>query len=254
VSRLLGKGLFFVGLLLVWHILAIAEIWPVWVFPGPLDVADSILSGCMDGSFVEGAGRSLGRIALGYGISLVIGLPLGLAVGRMRLLGDTVGTLSLGLQSLPSVCWLPLGLLWFGLNESAIMFVVVMGAIFSIILSTADGVRNTTPLYLKAGKTLGAHGLFLYTRVVLPAALPAIVSGMKLGWTFAWRSLMAGELLYVSGGLGQLLSMGRELNDMPRVMAVMLVIIMIGLTIDRLVFARLETRLRERWGLAGSGR
>mgnify|MGYP001174260394 CR=1 FL=1 len=247
-QRWLVKVLFFAGLVLLWELLARLAIWPPYMFPSPLEVASSVADGFADGTFVDAIGRSMGRIALGYGLSLFVGLPLGLALGRSRLLRDTLGTLALGMQALPSICWLPLGLLWFGLSEAAIMFIVVMGAIFSISLSTADGVRNTAPLYLKAARTLGARGFFLYSRVILPSALPAIVSGMKLGWTFAWRSLMAGELLYVSGGLGQLLAMGRELNDMSRVIAVMLTIVVLGLVVDRLVFRRLEARVRERWG------
>jgi NitT/TauT family transport system permease protein len=121
--------------------------------------------------------------------------------------------------------------------------------VLSVSISTADGVRNTPPLYLRAARTMGASGTPLYTRVVLPAALPSILSGMKLGWSFAWRSLMAAELLYITKGLGFALSMGRELNDMSRVIAVMLIIITIGLFVDRAVFAPLELQVRERWGL-----
>jgi NitT/TauT family transport system permease protein len=139
--------------------------------------------------------------------------------------------------------------LWFGLSETAILFVVVMGALLSITLSTEAGVKNTPPLYLRAARNLGARGWKMYALVILPAALPSIITGMKLGWSFAWRSLMAAELLYVSLGLGHLLTMGRELNDMSQVIAVMLIIIVIGLVIDRLVFAPIESRVRERWGL-----
>ena len=192
-------------------------------------------------------------ILLGYGLSLVIGIPLGLLLGRVRPVQDTLGSIILGLQALPSICWLPLALLWFGLSEKAILFVVVMGAVLSVTLSTADGVHNTPPLYLRAARTMGASGLMLYRGVILPSALPAIISGMKLGWSFAWRSLMAGELLYVSLGLGQLLTMGRELNDMAQVIAVMLVIIAMGLLVDRAVFAPVERRVRERWGLQVAG-
>ncbi len=191
------------------------------------------------------------RILIGFGISAVAGMALGLAIGRIRLLDETVGSLVLGLQALPSICWLPLALLWFGLSEAAILFVVVMGALLSITLATEAGVKNTPPLYLRAARNLGARGWRLYALVILPAALPAIITGMKLGWSFAWRSLMAGELLYVSLGLGQLLNAGRELNDMSQVIAVMLVIIAIGLAVDRLVFAPVESRVRERWGLQG---
>jgi NitT/TauT family transport system permease protein len=188
---------------------------------------------------------------VGYAISLVLGIILGLFVGRIQIVQKTVGSVLLGLQALPSICWLPLALLWFGLSEKAIIFVVIMGAVLSISLSTADGIHNTPPLFLQAAKTMGASGIGLYSRVVLPAALPTIVSGMKLGWSFAWRSLMAGELLYYGGmaSLGHLLTMGRELNDMAQVISVMLIIVCIGLLVDFLVFAPIERRIRERWGL-----
>jgi NitT/TauT family transport system permease protein len=124
-----------------------------------------------------------------------------------------------------------------------------MGAILSITIATESGVRSLPPLYLRAGKTMGARGLALYLDVILPAALPYIVSGLKQGWSFAWRSLMAAELIYVNLGLGQMLMMGRELNDMSQVVGVMLVIIIIGVVVDRGVFARVEQRLRNQWGL-----
>ncbi len=217
-------------------------------------MGQSLWAGFADGSYPFAIAISLRCLAIGYVISLAVGIPLGLLLGRVRLVQDTVGSVVLGLQALPSICWLPLALLWFGLSERAILFVVVMGAMLSLSLATADGVRNTSPLYLRAALTLGARGWQLYPMVILPAALPAIVSGMKIGWSFAWRSLMAGELLYVSLGLGQLLTMGRELNDMSQVIAVMFIIIALGLLVDRALFASIERRLRERWGLLGSAR
>jgi NitT/TauT family transport system permease protein len=243
--------LFFIVLLAAWESLFRLHLWPPYVFPSMSSVAGSIWAGVTDGSYPLAIAVSLRRILVGYSLSLSIGIPLGLLLGRVKSVQDTLGSIVLGLQALPSICWLPLALLWFGLSEKAIMFVVVMGAVLSVTLSTADGVRNTPPLYLRAARTMGARGLRLYTGVILPSALPAILSGMKLGWSFAWRSLMAGELLYVSVGLGlgQLLTMGRELNDMSQVIAVMLLIVVIGLTVDRAVFAPAERRVRERWGL-----
>ena len=245
--------LFFVAVLAAWEALFRLRLWPSYVFPSMLSVGESLRLGLADGSYPLAIAVSLRRILMGYGLSLVIGIPLGLLLGRIKFVQDTVGTMVLGLQALPSICWLPLALLWFGLSEKAILFVVVMGAVLSVTLATADGVRNTPPLYLRAARTMGAQGLTLYTRVILPAALPAIISGMKLGWSFAWRSLMAGELLYVSLGLGQLLTMGRELNDMSQVIAVMLVIVAIGLLVDRALFSPVERRIRERWGLHTAG-
>ena len=127
---------------------------------------------------------------------------------------------------------------------------VVMGAILAVAIATDSGIKNVSPLYIRAARNMGVSGAKLYARVILPAALPSIVTGMKLGWSFAWRALMAGELLFVGLGLGHLLMVGRDLNDMSQVVAVMLIIITIGMVTDRLVFARLENRIRARWGLA----
>lgn len=246
----LRRGLFYLLLLLLWEGIARSGLYPPYLFPSPVTVLRTLAAGVLSGLFVMAALVSLQRIAVGYAISLVIGVPLGLLLGRVKLLDETVGSLVIGIQALPSVCWLPLAILWMGLNERAIIFVVVMGALFSITLGVADGVRNTPPLYLRAARTLGAQGLAIYTQVVLPAALPAVLAGLKQGWAFAWRSLMAGELLFFTLSLGNLLQTGRDLNDVPQVMSVMLVIIIVGVTIDRLIFAPLERRVRARWGLA----
>lgn len=191
----------------------------------------------------------IGKERLTSGRSLVLGTVLGILVGRFPVVEETVGSLILGLQALPSVCWLPLAVLWFGLTEQAIIFVVVMGALFSITLGIESGIKNTPPIYLKAARTLDTRGQALYSQVILPAALPSIISGLKQGWTFAWRSLMAAELLYFTLSLGNLLNNSRDLNDASQVIAVMLVIIAIGVAIDTLIFSTLERTLRERWGL-----
>ncbi|MBV9707716.1 MAG: ABC transporter permease [Chloroflexi bacterium] len=240
---------FYALLLALWQLVAKAGIWPDYLFPGPLAVAHTLVVGLQSGQFLQAALVSLQRLALGYAISLVVGLVLGLLIARYRFFEETVGSLILGLQALPSVCWLPLAILWLGLSEQAIIFVVVMGALFSITLGVDAGIKNTPPIYLKAGRTLGASGLALSTQVVLPAALPAILNGLKQGWTFAWRSLMAGELLFFTLSLGNLLQNGRDLNDASQVMAVMVLIIIIGVAIDGLIFASIERRVRERWGL-----
>lgn len=189
-------------------------------------------------------------MVFGFGISLLVGVPLGLLLGRLQWLDETLGSLVLGLQTLPSICWLPLALLWFGLNDTAILFVVVMGALLAITSAVRDGVKNIPPVYLRAARTMGTKPFALYAEVLLPASLPAVLSGAKLGWSFAWRALMAGELLFVSLGLGHMMMMGRELADMSQVVAVMVVIIALGLLTDRAIFGVLEERLRERWGFS----
>jgi NitT/TauT family transport system permease protein len=249
---LLRRLVFYLLLLVVWHLLASSGIWPDYLFPGPLAVLNALVDGFQNGQFLQAALVSLQRLVIGYSISLGIGMALGLLIGRFRVFEETVGSLMLGLQALPSVCWLPLAILWLGLSEQAIIFVVVMGALFSITLGVDAGIKNTPSIYLKAARNLGARGVALSLQVVLPAAMPAILNGLKQGWTFAWRSLMAGELLFYTLSLGNLLQTGRDLNDASQVMAVMVVIIAIGVAIDGLIFAPIERRVRTRWGLQRS--
>jgi NitT/TauT family transport system permease protein len=153
------------------------------------------------------------------------------------------------LQSLPSICWWPLALLWFGLNQNAILFVVVMGSLLSVTLAMEDGRKQMPKIYTMAGRNLGARGFPLFWHVLLPASLPFIVSGLKQGWAFAWRSLITAEMLYMSLGLGQVLMMGRDLSNMNAVIAVMVLIIALGYAVDGLVFKTIEKRLQQRWGL-----
>lgn len=246
------RVLFFTLLLTAWEAISRVGPWPDYLMPGPVAVASAIADGVRSGLFVRGAGVSLLRLAIGYGISLVGGVVLGTLLVRFKALEDTVGALIVGLQALPSVCWLPLAILWFGLNEQAIVFVVVMGSLFSIVLGVQGGIANTSPIFVKAARNLGATGLRLYTHVVLPSAFPTILAGLKQGWAFAWRSLMAAELLYFSLSLGNLLQTGRDLNDAAQVMAVMALIIAIGVAFNQLIFAPLERRVAERWGFGAS--
>jgi NitT/TauT family transport system permease protein len=248
IGGLARKSSFYVLVIMIWEVASRVGLWPRFLFPAPSEVFQTLLHGFADRTFIFGILASLRRILLGYSISLVAGVLLGLGISRNKFIAETIGSLILGLQTLPSICWLPLALLWFGLNESAIVFVVVMGALLSITTATESGIKNAPPLLIKAGQNMGARGPRLLFEVIIPAALPSIITGMKQGWSFAWRSLMAGELLYGSVGLGNLLTVGRELNDMSQVLAIMLIIIVIGLCADYLVFTRLERGMRRRWG------
>jgi NitT/TauT family transport system permease protein len=247
---LLERAAFLAGLLLLWELTSRLGPWPRYLFPGPLRVAGSFGDLVADGRLAAAVLRSLSRLAQGYLISATLGVALGIAIARVRWLQTTVKPLVLGLQALPSICWLPLALLWFGLSDMAIVFVVVMGSLLSISISTEDGVASIDPLLLRASGVLGVRGLRFYAGVLVPAALPGIVTGLKLGWSFAWRALMAGELLFVAGGLGQLLQQGRELLDVAQVMAVMLAIVAVGSIVDQVLFRLFEVRVRRRWGLA----
>ena len=221
------------------------------LFHGPRDLKGAVA----DGSLVQSAGITMRRLLAGYVLGLILGLPLGLATARWVVCRDTIGTLALGLQTLPSVCWVPLALVWFGQTEAAMLFVVVMGTVWSVVIATDTGVRNVPPIYRRAALTMGSKRLHIWFKVILPSALPFIVSGMKQGWAFAWRSLMAAEIfvtVLTGFGLGQLLHFGRELNAMEQVIAIMLVIVVIGLLADKIFFSPIERFLHRRWGTSQS--
>jgi NitT/TauT family transport system permease protein len=174
-----------------------------------------------------------------------------LASASSWLVRNTVGVLALGLQTLPSVCWVPLALLWCGQTEAAMLFVVVMGTVWSVMIATETGARTIPPVYARVARVMGSSGLHKWTRVILPASLPHLITGMKQGWAFAWRSLMAAEIFVtiITGfGLGNLLHYGRELNAMDQVIGIMLVIVAIGLLADKALFAPWERFLHRRWG------
>jgi NitT/TauT family transport system permease protein len=253
--KALRIGLFYLALLGLWQLVYELEIWPSYVVPSPSEVWDSFTRYWDNGLIQDGIRITMQRLLIGYGISLVVGMIIGMAAGTWKWVDETVGSLALGMQSLPSITWIPLAILWFGLNENAIIFIVFMGSVFAVAISARSGVRGLPPLYRKAALTMGANRYQLTRYVLLPAMVPAMAQGLKLGWSFAWRSLMAAEIVFVVAGdfgIGHLLNLGRELNDMSLVIAIMLVIVAIGLAFDVLVFGRLESWVRERWGYAAA--
>ncbi len=244
---------FFLGLLVIWEIIVRLRIWSPVLLPSPGLVANYLVLACQEGILFQAFTVTLRRLLMGYIIGLILGFPLGQITARFQWCEATIGFLALGLQTLPSVCWVPLALLWFGQTETAMLFVVIMGSLWSISIATNNGVRTVPPIYVRAAKTMGSKGVHTILTVMLPASLPFIVSGMKQGWAFAWRSLMAAEIYVtiLSGfGLGHLLHYGRELHAMDQVIGVIFVIIACGLLIDKLVFAPIESFLHHRWGTA----
>lgn len=250
--RVIRIVLFYLALLAIWQAVTMLEIWPRYLVPPPKEVWDSLRQYVDNGQILDAIDLSMRRLIIGYSISLALGMVIGVAAGTWKWVDETVGSLVLGLQSLPSITWAPLAVLWFGLNDKAIIFVVLMGSISAIAISASSGVRNIPPLYRKAALTMGANRVQMARYVLLPAMLPAMAPGLKLGWSFAWRSLMAGELVVVSLGLGHLLELGRDLNDMSLVLAIMIVIVAIGLLADFVIFSRLERWVQERWGLSST--
>lgn len=227
----------------------VLSIWKAYTFPAPIDVFKSLYFLSIDNTLAIAIAASMRRLIIGYLLSVVIGLALGLFIVRYKYLGQNIKSLLLGLQTLPSICWLPFAILWYGLSEKTIIFVIAMGSIFAISIATEGAINNVYPLYIKSAKTMGAKGMKLYLNVVVPASLPSIVAGLKQGWSFAWRALMAGEMLVATRGLGQVLMIGRDLADISQVLAVMIVIIAIGLLLDNVVFGRIEANIRQKWGL-----
>jgi NitT/TauT family transport system permease protein len=255
MKRFLSATAFFGGLIILWQLLFDAHVWSPVLVPSPMSVVTYLRDATADGTLVDSTLITMKRLLIGYVIGIVGGLPIGLLTARWRPVADTVGTMSLGLQTLPSTCWIPLALLWFGQTEAAMLFVVVMGTLWSVIIATDTGVRNVPPIYRRAAMTMGSKSLHLWCKVILPASLPFIVSGMKQGWAFAWRSLMAAEIyvtILTGFGLGQLLHFGREQQAMEQVIGVMIIIVAIGLLADKIFFSPVEQFLYRRWGTSQS--
>lgn len=239
--------------LLIWQVVVWLGLKPAWVLPGPDAVLPELFNDLTSDSRLLGAiGTTLRRGALGFGVAIVIGTLIGLAVTRFRLLRTAVASLITGIQTMPSIAWFPLAILLFGLNESAIMFVVILGAAPSVANGLIHGIDHIPPILLRAGQVLGARKLDKYRHVILPAALPSFLGGLKQAWAFAWRSLMAGELLVIIANqpaLGVRLQLQRELSDATGLIGTMLVVLAIGIIVDQAIFATMERRIRRRRGL-----
>lgn len=254
LKKLAGTILFFILLILLWQLLYTAACdWFDWAkpyaIPSPLGVIDCITRLLSNGTLLAAIASSLLRVLIGFLISVLIGIILGALIIASDYLSNNLKPLILGIQTLPSICWVPFAILWFGLTERAIIFVVVMGSAFGIALSIESGIKNVPPLYIRAARTMGLHSFRLYRKVIFPAALPAFVAGLKQGWSFAWRALMSGEVMSASIGLGYTLMVGRDLADINQVMTIMLVIICIGILIDKQIFTRVENRILRKRGL-----
>ncbi len=250
----MGIVIFLIILIAIWQgfywlTVDLLEVFKAYSFPSPMGVGERLIELCSDGSLLEATGQSLLRGVAGYVIAVVIGFAIGFLINHFSYLQKNFKPIVLGVQTLPSVCWVPFSILWFGLSTQAILFVVVMGSAFGIAISVDNAIKNIDPIYVKAAKTMGAGRRQTYWNVILPASLPEIVSGLKQGWSFAWRALMAGEVMTTSIGLGQTLIMGRDLADINQVMLVMLVIVIVGIVIDKCIFSVIEKRLLRKRGL-----
>jgi len=243
------KIAFYLSLIIVWQIVASVNIWPDNIFPSPYEVVEDLAYSAADGSLFYGVATSMWRLIVGLTIAISGGIVLGIFMARVEIVNQTIGSLVLGLQSIPSIAWVPLAILWFGLTDGGIIFVTAIGAVFAVSINTYTGVKNIDPNYIAAARNMGAKGSQLITSVLIPAAFPYMISGFKQGWAFAWRGLIGAELLFSFLGLGFLLNVGRQLTDVSQVISIMLVIMGIGILVDGFVFKRIENKVMSRWGL-----
>jgi NitT/TauT family transport system permease protein len=237
--------------LLLWQLVVTLELRPPWVLPGPAQVLPRLVEELGD-DLPFAIATTLRRAFAGYALALAIGLLIGLAIVRWHRLRTAVASLITGLQTMPSIAWFPFAILLFGLSEEAILFVIILGAAPSVANGLIHGVDHIPRIMLRAGRVLGARGIDWYRFVIMPASLPSFVGGMKQAWAFAWRSLMAGELLVIIAqqpSLGVQLQFQRELADAEGLLATMIVILVIGVIVDQLVFGQIERRIRNRRGL-----
>jgi NitT/TauT family transport system permease protein len=240
------------GVIALWAVVAATTTTDA--IPGPGAVWTAFLDGISDGSLVSATVRTLIRLVFSFGVAVVFGVVLGLALTLNAFARRSIRPLVVALQITPFVAWVPLAVIWFGTTERAVVFVAIVGAFPSMTLATIQGIRQVPPLYERAGRTLGATGWTLYRRVVFPSALPGVMAGLQQAWGFAWKALMAGELIVTAAGsvgLGHLLN--ERSSDVSEMLAVLGVIVVVGVAAEYLIFGQLDRRIRARRGLLVEG-
>lgn len=219
------------------------------MFPSPFTVINTLITGFTKGNYLIALLHSFKRLIIGYLIAVVLGTILGIVITTNKTINETFGALILSFQSVPSVVWLPLALLWFKMGETSIIFVVVIGGLWNMIMSTASGIQSVDPVLIRCGKNLGYKGTKLFAKIILPASIPHVITGMRMAWAFCWRALMAAEIIGIGHGLGQILMWGRDMGNMSTVLAIMIIIAVTGFATDSLIFKKIELRVFKKWGL-----
>ena len=237
--------------LAIWQIVVWTGWRPEYLLPAPGTVFGRLGELIADGTVLDALAVTGRRAAVGFAVALAVGVAVGSVVASSRIARSAMGSMITGLQTMPSIAWFPLAIILFGLSEEGILFVVVLGAAPSIANGLITGVDHVPPILLRAGQVMGARGWTRFRHVVLPASLPSFIGGLKQGWAFAWRSLMAGELLVTLGvaGVGYLLSQYRSVYDVPALIAIMIVILVVGIVVDAVCFGTLDRWVRRRHGL-----
>ena len=250
ISDAANIALFLAAFVGIWQLVFLLKIWPAYLMPSPAMVITEIGDLIENNSLPIGIGVTLARLAGGFAVSLGIGVGVGLTMVKFRGFGKTMSSFAVGLLTFPSIAWVPFSIIFFGFNDSAILFVVVMASVFSVIITTYSSIRNIPPIYLRAARNMGANGFALFRHVMIPAATPSLILGIRQAWSFAWHALIGAEMLITTlVGLGYILSVGRDINHMETIIATMITIFVIGIIFDRIIFRKIEERVRSRWGL-----
>ena len=250
ISDAANIALFLAAFVGIWQLVFLLGIWPAYLMPSPAIVVTTIGDLIENNSLPIGIEISIARLGAGFVISLGIGGGVGLAMVKFPGFGKTMSSFAVGLLTFPSIAWVPFAIIFFGFNDFAILFVVVMASTFSVMITTYSSIRNIPPLYLRAARNMGANGFALFRHVMIPAATPSLILGIRQAWSFAWHALIGAEMLIATlYGLGHILSVGREFNSMADIIATMVTIFVIGIIFDRVIFRKIEERVRARWGL-----
>ena len=234
----------------IWQLVFMLNIWPKVSMPSPVMVAESFASLLQNLTLIISIAMTMYRLVVGFATSIIIGVTIGLAMVKFPGFGKTMNSFAVGLQSFPSVAWVPFAILLIGLNDLGILFVVIMSSVFSVMMSTYSGISNISPIYIRAARNMGAKSFSLFRYVMIPAATPSLLIGIKQAWSFAWHALIGAEILIAASvGLGHILLVGREFQLMDQIIASMITIFAIGLLFDRVMFSKLEDKVRDKWGL-----
>lgn len=251
VADAANVALFLAAFVGIWQLVFLSGIMPEMLMPSPAMVGESIaeLVVAEDSLFAD-IGITMSRLAAGFLVSIGIGTAVGLVMVRFPGFGKTMSSFAVGLLTFPSIAWAIFATVLLGFSEVGILFAVVLASVFSVMISTYSSIRNIPPIYLRAAKNMGATGLGLFRHVMIPAATPSLIIGLRQAWSFAWHALITAEIVITTlAGLGYVLNFGREFNDMSQIIATMIVIFAIGIVFDRVLFVKLEERVRARWGL-----
>lgn len=250
VSDAANVALFLAAFVGIWQLVFLLGIWPTFLLPSPAMVLSAIGDLVANSSLPIGIATTMARLGAGFVISLGIGVAAGLVMVKFRGFGKTMSSFAVGLLTFPSIAWVPFAIIFFGFNDLGILFVVIMASVFSVMITTYSSIRNIPPIYLRAARNMGAKGFALFRHVMIPAATPSLVLGIRQAWSFAWHALIGAEMLITTlYGLGHILMIGREFNSMEDIIATMITIFVIGVVFDRVIFRKIEDKISARWGL-----